>query len=485
MAGLGKNPLVERALADRAARRRAPYVPREAPDEAFTPAGEVRPHYLDLIEALRAADLDAVAATATAAAARAGIAFRTPVGEDAFRIDPVPRLIEREEWDRLERGISQRVRALNAFLADAYGDRRIVEAGRIPARVIDGAVRFEPDACAIPVPGGVYIGVAGLDVVRTESGELQVLEDNLRTPSGCEYATGACEIVDEALPVGAPARVNEPSVAELLGETLRACAPDRCEDPSIVLLTDGPSNSAWWEHRRLAAALAIPLVTPAELEMRRGELVARLDGRAVPVDVVYRRTDEDGLRDDQGRPTWLADLLLEPCREGRVSCVNAFGTGIADDKLVHAYVEEMVRFYLDEEPTLRSVPTYDPAEPSVRAAILDRMDELVVKPRDGYGGEGVVVCAHACDGDRRLAAQSIRTAPEHHVAQETVMFSTHPTVVDGELEPRHVDLRPFAYALPGGGRALPGGLTRVALDEGALVVNSSQNGGGKATWVLA
>ena len=474
-----------RALVDRPSTPAA-YLPREAPDEAFTPDGGVRPHYGGLIDALRETDLRELASRVSDAAARAGIAFRSPDGEDAFRVDPVPRLIEREEWDRLERGIAQRVRALNAFLADAYGERRIVDAGRIPARVIDGAIRFEPDACRIPVPGGIYIGVAGLDVVRVATGELRVLEDNLRTPSGVEYATGACEVVDEALPVGAPARVSDPSVADLLGATLRACAPDGRGDPSIVLLSDGPSNSAWWEHRRLARVLGIPIVTGRDLEMRQGRLVARVDadGRGVPVDVVYRRTDEDRLRDEHGNPTWLADLLLEPCLSGRVACVNAWGTGIADDKLVHAYVEEMVRFYLGEEPVIRSVATYDPGEPSVREAILGRMDELVVKPRDGYGGEGVVVCAHAHEDDRQAAAHLIRTQPEHHVAQETVMFSTHPTVVDGRLEPRHVDLRPFAYALADGARALPG-LTRVALDEGALVVNSSQNGGGKATWVLA
>jgi uncharacterized circularly permuted ATP-grasp superfamily protein len=483
----GKNQLVEPALAHLHDPVAAPYRPAEAPDEAVGEDGRVRAHYRGLIEALQGVDLDALARDVGDAAARAGMVFCTPDGDDAFRLDPVPRLIERAEWDRLAAGLGQRVRALNAFLADAYGERRMVDAGRIPARVIDEAVRFEPDACDVPAPGGILIGVAGLDVVRTAGGELQVLEDNLRTPSGCTYAEGAREAVDEVLPLEPPPRLLDPPLHELLGDTLRACAPDGGGDPSIVLLSDGPENSAWWEHRRLAAALGIPIVTGAELEPRDGGLVARPepDGRAVPVDVVYRRTDEDRLRDDRGEPTWVADLLLEPCRRGRVACVNAFGTGIADDKLVHAYVEEMIRFYLGEEPLVRSVPTYDPGEPSVREAILERVDELVVKPRDGYGGEGVVVCAHAHEHDRRAAAELIRTEPEHHVAQETVMFSTHPTVAEGALAPRHVDLRPFAYAGRDEVRVLPGGLTRVAFDEGTLVVNSSQNGGGKATWVLA
>jgi uncharacterized circularly permuted ATP-grasp superfamily protein len=477
---------VERALAE-PREGRPPYRPTDATDEAFAADGSVRAPYRELIAALARADLAALARAAAEAAARERIAFRTPAGDDAFRIDPVPRLIARDEWELLERGIAQRVRALNAFLADAYGERRIVAAGRIPARVIDGAVRFEPDACELPVPGGIYIGVAGLDVVRTADGELRVLEDNVRTPSGAAYADGARRIVDEVLPFEPPARILAPTLAELLGATLRACAPDGGGDPSIVLLTDGPSNSAWWEHRRLAEALGVPLATARELELRGGRLVARTgeDGRARPVDVVYRRTDEDRLRDEQGRPSWLAQLLLEPCRSGRVACVNALGTGIADDKLVHGYVEEMIRFYLGDEPVIRSVPTFDLAEPSARAAILERMDELVVKPRDGYGGAGVIVCPHANADDRERATRLIATEPHACVAQETVRFSTHPTVVDGALAPRHVDLRPFAYATPAGVRALPGGLTRVAFDPGALVVNSSQNGGGKATWVLA
>jgi uncharacterized circularly permuted ATP-grasp superfamily protein len=383
--------------------------------------------------------------------------------------------------------VGQRVRALNAFLADAYGERRIVEAGRVPRRVIEGAVFFESDACDVQVPGGVYIGVAGLDVVRTAAGELRVLEDNVRTPSGSAYSEGARGIVDDAFPGELPERIDQPGLGELLGETLRACAPDGSDDPVIVLLSDGPSNSAWWEHRQLARAIGVPIVAAGDLETRAGRLAARLDpdGRPVPVDVVYRRTDEDRLRDERGEPTWLAELLLEPCRRGEVACVNAFGTGIADDKLVHAYVEEMVRFYLGEEPQIRSVRTHDPGEPSVREAILERMDDLVVKPRDGSGGDGVVVCTHAREADVQRATEMIRTQPEHHVAQETVVFSTHPTVVDGALAPRHVDLRPFVFATPEGARALPGGLTRVAFDEGALVVNSTQNGGGKATWVLA
>jgi len=233
----------------------------------------------------------------------------------------------------------------------------------------------------------------------------------------------------------------------------------------------GPENSAWWEHRWLAELLDIPLVTPADL-------------RTESFDVIYRRTDEGRVRNENGELTWLAEALLEPVRDGRLGLVNSFGTGVGDDKLAHAYAEEMIRFYLGEEPLIRSVPTYDPGDDAVREEVLDRIDELVVKPRFGHGGRGVVVCAHASPEDRQSAAQMVRENPRSVVVQETITLSTHPTIVDGRLEPRHIDLRAFVYCGRGGERVLPGGLSRMALDEGALVVNSSQNGGAKDTWVL-
>jgi uncharacterized circularly permuted ATP-grasp superfamily protein len=389
-------------------------------------------------------------------------------------------------WDRLEAGLAQRARALDAFVADAHSERRIVAAGRIPERVVQSAEHSEPDLRGLEAPPAVSAGVIGFDVVRDAHGELRVLEDNLRTPSGPAYAAVAREILDEALPFEPPPRHTGPSPAAMVGDTLRAVAPHSGEDPCIVVLSDGPHNSAWWEHRGFARALDVPLVTPAQLERRGGRLYARLDdGRGMrPLDVVYRRTNESRLRDRHGNPTWLGDAFLEPLRRGTVVCVNSFGAGVGDDKLVHAYVEEMTRFYFGEEPLVRSVPTYDPGEPSVRFEILARIDELVVKPRDGFGGDGVIVCPHASAADRERAARLIRTCPEHYVAQDTICLSTLPTLTGGSLAPRHVDLRAFAFGTPGEVRVMAGGLTRVALDAGALVVNSSQNGGAKDTWVL-
>jgi uncharacterized circularly permuted ATP-grasp superfamily protein len=345
----------------------------------------------------------------------------------------------------------------------------------MPDRVIETCDHLEPRLAGLDLPQ-VSVGVAGLDLVREPGGEMRVLEDNVRTPSGTAYMFAARETLTAALPgeLGELARPLD-GVLEMVARALG--------DGSAVLLSDGPSNSAWYEHMRIASELSLPLVTLADLEVARGRLHAVVDGRRQPVDVVYRRTNEDRLTDADGSLTDVGAALLEPLEAGTLRCVNGFGTGVADDKLVHAYVEEMVRFYLGEEPILRSVATYDLADDDAREEVLDRLDELVVKPRGGYGGEGVVVGPHAAVADLRDLAQAIRSDPHSYVAQETILLSRHPTVVDGRLEPRHVDLRPFAFSTPDGVSVAPGGLTRVALESGALVVNSSQAGGAKDTWV--
>lgn len=410
--------------------------------------------------------------------------FRAGGQRRAFPLDCVPRVIERGEWEALERGLAQRARALNAFLADLGGERAIVGAGVVPARVLDGIEPAEPDLPAIAPSTGVHAALCGFHVVRGADGELRVLEDNVRTPSGSAYLETIRTILDERLPLAPPADRGPLRIAELPGGALRAGAPPAAGgDPSVVLLSDGPANSAWWEHRRLARTLGIPLVTPGELEQRGGRVVVR-DGGPAParaIDVIYRRTDEERLCDGAGRLTWLGTLLGEPLRRGRVTCVNAFGNGAADDKLVHAYVEEMIHFYLGEEPLMGSVATFDPGEPEIRAQVLERLDDLVVKPRHGSRGQGVLVCRHASHEDRARAARAIATRPQAFVAQETI---THPTAIGARLEPRHMDLRAFAFCTPSGVRVMRGGLTRVALERGTLVVNSSQNGGGKDTWVL-
>jgi carboxylate-amine ligase len=453
-------------------------------DEAFQADGSPRDHWGDLVEALLGADLGALASAVQADAEHDGVLFGAGTQKSVFPIDAVPRLLAREEWALLRAGLEQRARALDCYLEDLYGEQRIVDAGVVPAWLTDAPL-LEPDL--LGHPGLSRPHVAGFDVVRGADGEMLVLEDNLRTPSGSTYALAARRIADLRLPLVLPAREEMGAeLRDLMLGMLRAAAPDDLSDGQVVLLSDGPWNSAWWEHWQLARLLEIPLVLPEQLELRRGRVRALLGGRSeVDVSVVYRRTDESRLRSADGRPTWLAETLLEPLRQGKVACVNGFGTGAADDKLTHAYVEEMVRFYLGEEPLVRSVQTYDPRDPAQRGAMLERVEELVVKPREGFGGEGVIVCAHAQPEDRKRARRLVTSQPQRVVAQETVALSTAPTICGGRLEPRHVDLRAFVFWTADGPQALPGGLTRVARDAGALVVNSSQNGGGKDTWVLA
>ncbi|MGI8845112.1 MAG: circularly permuted type 2 ATP-grasp protein, partial [Thermoleophilaceae bacterium] len=378
----------------------------------------------------------------------------------------------------------QRARALCAFLADASGDRRIVTRGLLPARVIETAAYHEPWVRGIEQSPAGFL--AGLDLVRGSDGHLRVLEDNCRTPSGLGYAVATRRALDAELGVAVPpGRMDTALACGLVADALRAAAPDGVDEPHVVMLSDGPGNSAWYEHRLLAGEMGIEIVTPGQVERRGGRLHGPAgDSADRPIDVIYRRTDEDRLKDSRGSATWLADLVLEPVREGTLAVVNPLGSGLADEKLVHAYVDEMVRFYLGEEPILRSVKTYDLGDPDQLVEALERFGDLVIKPRDGYGGIGVVLCRHASAEERRSIEARVRDDPDAFVAQETITLSTHPTVVEGRLEPRHVDLRPFVV---GGGResaAAPGALTRVAFEAGELVVNSSRNGGGKDTWVM-
>jgi uncharacterized circularly permuted ATP-grasp superfamily protein len=460
------------------------YEPQEAWDEAFVAASEPRPECAVAMAGLADVDLERLAGSVQAEVDGAGVCFNSADGIAQFRVDPVPRIVAPAEWSVLRRGLEQRVQALIAFIADVYGERAIVDAGVMPARVLDSAEYLEPDMNGLSISSATY--VAGLDVVRGLDGRLRVLEDNIRTPSGTAYAMAARAALDAHLPVDPPPeRLDPRDTFELLGQALRDAKPAAVDEPTVVLLSDGPSNSAWYEHRVLAEGLGIPLVQPDALSVRGDRLRALMDDGQHDVHVVYRRTDEDRLRDDAGRPTWVAEMLLGPLRAGNLAVVNPFGSGIADDKLVHAYVDEMVRFYSGEEPLIESVRTYDLGDADVRRGALERLDELVIKPRGGYGGEGIVVCPHATPEDVAAIRRAVETSPEDYIAQELITLSTHPTVCDGRLEPRHVDLRPFVIGSGGSAVAAPVALTRVALDRGALVVNSSQNGGGKDTWLLA
>ena len=439
-------------------------------DEAFDAPSAPREPYAPLFERLAEVGLEPATGAVRDQLRAEGCTFGQGVDAEPFRLDPVPRVLTAAEWVPLASGLEQRVRALDAFLKDLYCERHIIAEGVVPERVLAGAEYFEHDLVGLPAPR-VRVALAGLDVVRTPDGEFQVLEDNLRTPSGLAYAFAARRAVGDLYAGAAdPLPIEEPALA-LLEHALRCAAPDGVDRPRIALVTDGPKNTAYWEHARLAEQLEIPLIQVDYMHPSS-------------FDVVYRRTDEDRLRDERGRLTRIGALMLDPLRDGTLAVVNALGNGAADDKLVHAYVEDMVRFYLGEEPLVRSVPTYDLAHADDREEVLDRLSEMVVKPRSGYGGAGVFIGPHADAPERDRVASEVRTSPEDWIAQETVFFSRHPTVVDGRIQPRHIDLRPYVVFDGERACAVPGGLTRVAYCEGELVVNSSQGGGGKDTWVL-
>jgi uncharacterized circularly permuted ATP-grasp superfamily protein len=432
-------------------------------DEAFAETGTPRPPYAELLGALAQQDLSAL--------------------REEIPVDPVPRLIEAAEWEALEPGLLQRARALNAFVADAYGPQRIFDAGVVPRRLLETSDGYEPVMQGLLDSGPPPATVAGLDLVRDEEGSFRVLEDNLRMPSGACYALAVREVVAPEIPTAVQPRPLE-GYLEKMRAALFAAAPTGRAEPAVAILSDGPENGAWYEHERFGRELGLPVVTPDQLEVSRGRLFARHGRRREQIDAIYRRLDEDRLCDPQGNLTDLGQLLLPALRSGRLRCANAFGTGLADDKLTHAYVERMIDFYLGEKPLLRSVPSFDLSDEGDRTRAMERLDELVIKPRGGFGGHGVTIMPRATEPQRQRAIGLLRRRPEHFIAQETVDISSHPTVVGAGLQPRRIDLRPFVVSGPDGEAAMCGGLTRFAQAAGEMIVNSSQGGGCKDTWVV-
>ena len=424
---------------------------------------------------------------------RIGITFAVYTeGVDTERLIPfdiIPRVIGAQEWAFLERGLTQRVRALNLFLADVYGARDIIRAGKIPERSILLNPAFRAEMQDLAVPGGVYTHIGGIDVVRCGPDDFYVLEDNCRTPSGVSYMLENRDVMMRLFPdlfaKSAVAPIGR--YPEDLLETLRSAAPPACDgEPSVVLLTPGQFNSAYYEHTFLADEMGVELVEGADLVVEDGRVFMRTTQGLKRVDVIYRRIDDDFLDPLAFRKDSVlgAPGLMAAYREGGVTLANAPGAGIADDKAIYRYVPEMIRFYLGEEPILKNVPTYDCSEPDQLAYVLDHLAELVVKEARGSGGYGMLVGPHATKAQRAAFAEKLRAAPDVYIAQPTLALSTCPTFVEAGIAPRHVDLRPFVLVGADRIRITPGGLTRVALKEGSLVVNSSQGGGTKDTWVL-
>jgi uncharacterized circularly permuted ATP-grasp superfamily protein len=452
-------------------------------DEGHERNGAPRGAYATLFDHLDAPALDDASGWMQADLDGRGVVFG---GEDAhpFAVDAVPRLIDAAEWEPIERGLIQRVRALNAFLGDVYGEARIVAEGVVPERLIASADWFEPAMARAGAPA-VRAHVAGPDLVRCPDGRFRVLEDNLRAPSGLAYLLAAREAIAPLMLASGlrPRGLDEGLCA--LREVLRGAAPEGAAEPRVLLLSDGPASSAWFEHRELASRLELEVATADDLAREGDRLLADTgDGMLEPVDVVYRRVDDERLTGPDGEPTALGELLARPLLAGTLGCVNSPGSGVADDKAVHAYVDRMIPFYLGEEPLLESVPAYDLGDPEQLERVSPRLGDLVLKPRSEFGGSGVLVGPLASEPERRSAAATVAAHPERYVAQEPVPLSLHPTVIGGELRSRHVDLRPFVFSCGEEVSVLPGGLTRFARQEGEMVVNSGRGGGAKDTWIL-
>ncbi|CAO5255011.1 circularly permuted type 2 ATP-grasp protein [Frankia sp. AgKG'84/4] len=461
-------------------------------DEVFEASNTPREVYTALYDALQpltSADLAARKVALDRAFRDAGITFNLFGEERPFPLDLVPRLVSDSEWSVIERGVTQRVLALEAFLADIYGPAQVLADGIVPRRLVLTSAHFHRAAHGIDPPNGVRAQVSGIDLVRDEAGGFRVLEDNVRVPSGVSYVIENRRAMTRVFPeLFATHRVRPVAdYATHLLHALRAAAPPEIADPTVVVLTPGVYNAAYFEHALLARQMGVELVEGRDLSVRDNKVTMRTTEGDQPVHVLYRRVDDDWLDPVHFRPESSVGVagLVNAARAGNVTIANAIGNGVADDKLMYTYVPELIRYYLGEEPVLANVDTYRLEDPDQRAYVLDRLDRLVVKPVDGSGGKGIVIGPQASDSELAELRARVCDDPRGWIAQPVVRLSTSPTLVDDRLGPRHVDLRPFAVNDGSRVWVLPGGLTRVALPRGSLVVNSSQGGGSKDTWVLA
>lgn len=463
-------------------------------DEMVGAGGAIRPHYqrlTDRLSALRPGEFDQRRAAVDLAFLSRGVTFTVYADREGteriFPFDLIPRIIPAAEWARLEAGLIQRITALNLFLHDIYHDQKILRDQVVPAGLVLAAKHFRREFMHFDVPKGIYVHICGTDLIRDHDGRYLVLEDNLRCPSGASYMIENRAAMRRAFPGlfhSYRVRPVQTYPDELLKSLLHV-APTRREKPNVVLLTPGVYNSAYFEHTFLARQMGIPIVEGRDLLVRDAHVFMRTTAGLVPVDVIYRRIDDDFLDPAVFRPDSLLGVpgLVQAYRAGHVALANAIGTGVADDKVIYAYAPKMIKYYLDQEPLLPNVATYLAAEPKDRKFILENVPLLVIKAANEAGGYGMLIGPAATKAECEEFRQKVAANPRDFIAQDPISLSRAPTWCDGQLEGRHIDLRP--YILYGEKITVtPGGLTRVALRKGSLVVNSSQGGGSKDTWVL-
>lgn len=460
-------------------------------DEVFDRTGAVRPayaHVRDTLVQMSESELRGRADALARSYLNQGVTFDFAGEERPFPLDVAPRVIDGQVWDTVSPGVAQRVRALEAFLADVYGRQRVVADGVVPHSLITSSTHFHRAAHGIDPPNGVRVQVSGIDLVRDEVGDFRVLEDNVRVPSGVSYVLSNRRAMAQTFPeLFAALRIRPVSdYPRRLLAALTAAAPAGVDDPTVVVLTPGVFNSAYFEHSLLARTMGVELVEGRDLFCSGGRMWMRTTQGRRRVDVIYRRVDDEYLDPVAFRQDSLLGSpgLMTCARLGTVTIANAVGNGVADDKLVYTYVPDLIRYYLGEEPLIANVDTWRLEDPGALEEVLDRLAELVVKPVDGSGGKGLVIGPAASPAELDRLRGRLRRDPRGWIAQPVVQLSTVPTLVEDGLRPRHVDLRPFAVNDGENVWVLPGGLTRVALPEGELVVNSSQGGGSKDTWVL-
>ncbi len=458
--------------------------------------GQVRPHYQSFFQSLSEASLEDLTGKDDMAKKlfmSQGITFMVYNSgegiEKIFPFDIIPRIITAAEWSHIEQGIKQRIKALNIFLDDVYHNRFIIKDGILPASLVYSCPNYLREMVNVPVPHGIYTHIAGIDLIRDSDGSFYVLEDNLRTPSGVSYMLENRNMTYRIFP-GLLPQSNVRSVKDypdLLLKNLRALSPRQTSEPTVVLLTPGIYNSAYFEHTTLARLMGVELVEGRDLVVDNAKVYMKTTAGLKPIDVIYRRVDDEYIDPLVFNPDSILGVsgLYYAFRKGHVAIVNAPGNGVADDKAVYPYVPEMIRYYLNEEPILKTVPTYALDNPDHFKTVFDNVHRMVIKKTNESGGYGMLMGHAANDEQIATYREEVKKNPRQFIAQPMITLSSVPCFLDGMMKPRHVDLRPFALYGPQGIEIVPGGLTRVALREGSLVVNSSQGGGSKDTWVLS